>query len=230
MSQGNVPHLLIVDDDRRLRDLLVKFLRDQNFLITAAKDAKEAWEKLDIFLYDLMILDVMMPGETGFEFATRLRDGGHPPQKDLPILFLTAMGESDSRIEGLERGGDDYLVKPFEPRELILRIKNILKRTQKNDSSIVSIGPYDFDLQKGQLSKENINIPLTTQECELLKILAIKPGIPHSRESLATLLGEGLSERSIDVQITRLRKKIEQDPKYPRLLQTVRNQGYILWP
>jgi two-component system phosphate regulon response regulator OmpR len=221
------PHILVVDDDKRIRELLSKFLQDNNFFVSTAKDTEEANSILEDLIPDLIILDVMLPKQTGFEFASVFRQ-----ESDIPILMLTALGETEDRITGLEKGADDYLAKPFEPRELVLRIKKILQRNKSyNPSSgktdFVKIGQLDFDMVTGRLSKQGTLIPLTTSEAKLLAILVENHSKAMSRESLASLCG-GINERSIDVQITRLRNKIEADPKKPFFLQTVRGEGYIL--
>ncbi|MEB3702209.1 OmpR superfamily DNA-binding transcriptional regulator [Candidatus Bealeia paramacronuclearis] len=224
----HVPHILIVDDDERLRELLKKFLHENNMRISTASDAAKAAELLKIFVFDLMILDVMMPGETGFEFIQRLKTTSDRLQS-LPVLLLTAMGEVDHRIEGLSYGADDYLSKPFDPRELLLRIQVILKRTQAYDSAIkIKLGSVIYDPETNHLSLNNNAISLTTVESNLLKILSKYPGRPLSREELVELYGEEMNPRTIDVQMTRLRRKIEKDPKLPRYLQTVRGKGYVL--
>ena len=223
------PHILIVDDDERLRALLKKFLREQGLQISTAPDTATAREILKFFIFDLMILDVMMPGETGFEFIQQLRSQSQRLQQ-LPILFLTAMGEVDHRVEGLSYGADDYLAKPFDPRELMLRIQSILKRAKPIEGSTkIKMGPIEYDYENNHLSSHGQPIPLTTVESTLLKILARHPGNPLSREELVELYGEeDLNPRTIDVQMTRLRRKIEDDPKMPRYLQTVRGKGYVL--
>jgi two-component system phosphate regulon response regulator OmpR len=219
------PHILVVDDDTRLRDLLKTFLRDQGFAVTDAAHAQDARSKLALFKFDLMVLDVMMPGETGVEFARTLASNA------LPILLLTAMAEADDRVAGLEAGVDDYLVKPFEPRELVLRINAILRRTatQEQRQAQVNFGDYQFDLATGRLQKNGEPFVLTTGEGQLLRALAEKAGEPVTRSVLAQALGAGSSERNVDVQITRLRKKIEADNGKPLYIQTVRGAGYALY-
>jgi two-component system phosphate regulon response regulator OmpR len=219
------PHLLVVDDDKRLRELLQQYLRDNGFAVTVATDAVDARGKLALFLFDLMVLDVMMPSETGIEFARSLQS------KSPPILFLTAMAETEDRIAGLEVGGDDYLVKPFDPRELVLRIQAILKRTTKHTkpNTHIYFGDYQFDFTQGRLEKNGQQFTLTTGETQLLKTLAENVGLAVTRETLASALGAGNNERSVDVQITRLRKKIEPDNSKPLYIQTVRGSGYILY-
>jgi len=223
------PHILVVDDDKRLRDLLGKYLADNRFLVTTAETAAEARKKLISLTFDLIVLDLMMPGETGLEFARSLRDSG----SDVPILMLTAMGEPDDRISGLEHGADDYLVKPFEPRELLLRMSNILKRVpiKPDTPDSISLGSVEFDLEREELRRDGEIIRLTATETGLLKALAENPEAILSREELGRRVsGEDSGDRTVDVQVTRLRKKIEPDPKQPRYLQTIRGQGYRLRP
>lgn len=222
-------HILVVDDDTRLRSLLQRFLREQDFAVSIAKNAPEARLLLEQYKFDLLIVDVMMPGESGFEFLSSLRR-----ENNVPVIMLTAMGEVADRINGLECGADDYLPKPFEPRELILRIKNILKRTPKSHQGLMlplDLGLCLFDVMKKELStKMGDVVHITPVEQMLLSILSQKPGQIFTREKLADMLGAGQSPRSIDVQITRLRKKIEKDSKNPRYLQTIRGKGYMLLP
>jgi len=223
------PHLLVVDDDLRLRQLLVKFLTEDNFDATEAANAAEAYEILETFTFDLMVLDIMMPGETGLELTKRLRKAHHA----IPILLLTAMGELDDRIQGFKTGADEYLVKPFEPEELLLRIHAILRRTREislaQTMHEIAIGPFHFHMKKGTLRKGEIFISLTDVESKLLKALAQAMDEPLSREALMEITQLSITPRTIDVQITRLRKKIEEDPKQPKYLQTIRHKGYILW-
>lgn len=218
------PHILVIDDDLRLRKLLKKYLSENGFVISEAADAKGAAELLDLFTFDLLIMDVMMPEKNGMDFTKELRDRGLMT----PILMLTAMGDSDDRITGLESGADDYLPKPFEPRELVLRLNNILKRISliKPDEDVY-FGVYKFNIQKGQLLKGDEAVTLTTAEQELLKALAKKAGETVSREELGELFDTD-NLRTIDVQITRLRRKIDTDLKQPSCIQTVRGQGYAL--
>lgn len=222
-------HILIVDDDTRLRSLLERFLIDKGFVISCVKDSKQAKEALQIYQFDLLIVDVMMPGQNGFDFLADLRK-----ENTVPVIMLTAMGETVDRINGLEKGADDYLSKPFEPEELVLRIKNILKRIPKNQENVrtnLNLGTCMYNLPKKELtSKKGELIHMTPVEQLLLGVLGEKPGVTFSRERLAEILGAGQSPRSIDVQITRLRKKIEKDSKNPRYLQTVRGKGYMLLP
>lgn len=222
-------HILVIDDDTRLRSLLQRFLRENDFYVSVAKDAPSAREMLKNYKFDLLIADIMMPGETGLQFLSRLRG-----ENNVPVILLTAMGETEDRITGLETGADDYLSKPFEPKELVLRIRNILKRApQKNEESveILDLGLCCYDMAKKELAtKQGQIIHITPVEQLLLNILGQKSGQVFSRERLAEILGAGQSPRSIDVQITRLRKKIEKDSKNPRYLQTVRGKGYMLLP
>ena len=223
----DVPHILVVDDDTRLRELLRRYLAEQGFLVTAAGDAAEARSKLTSMTFDLIVLDVMMPGETGLEFTGRLRRSS-----DVPILMLTAMGEPEDRIGGLERGADDYLSKPFEPRELVARIRSILRRVPQESPvappSMVRFGRYTFDLDRQALSADGRPVRLTQAEAMLLKALALGGGTPLSREELHRRTNLAPSSRTIDVQVTRLRRKIEPEPRFPRYLQTVRGKGYAL--
>ncbi len=222
-------HILVVDDDTRLRNLLRRFLQEQNFAVSVAKDAAEARMFIDEYKFDLLIVDVMMPNESGIEFLTALRK-----ENNVPVIMLTAMGEPDDRISGLEAGADDYLPKPFEPKELVLRIKNILKRAPKNTENKdlpLNLGLCLYDAVKKELTnKQGDIIHITPVEQMLLSVLSQKPGQIFTREKLAEILGAGQSPRSIDVQITRLRKKIEKDSKNPRYLQTIRGKGYMLLP
>lgn len=221
-------HLLVVDDDERLRELLQQYLSDHGFFVSTAKDAATARIMLQHFELDAMVLDVMMPGETGIELATSL--GKEAP----PVLMLTAMGEAEDRIRGLETGARDYLVKPFEPRELVLRINNILQRRQQDLKAmyVVRFGEFSFDTRSSKLLQQDKPIYLTTGEAQCLKILSDNAGKPVSRERLAELtMGSAKgNERSVDVQINRLRKKIEPVPGRPIYIQTVRGAGYVLHP
>ena len=221
--------ILVVDDDERLRDLLQRYLFDNGFIVDIANDAKMAREKLADQVYDLMILDVMMPGEDGLSLTTSLRKDF---SNNVPILLLTARGEPDDRIKGLEAGADDYLPKPFEPRELLLRINAILKRLGKiasQQQEMVKLGKWAYDAKHRQLMCEEQVVPLTDIENLLLKTLVGGSGRIFSREELVKVLGSNNTERTVDVQINRLRKKIEDDIKSPRYLQTIRSQGYVLW-
>ena len=223
---GTAPHILVVDDDTRIRELLKRFLMENGYMVTIAKDAAQARQFLEGLSFDLLVLDVMMPGESGLDLAQSLRDSSN-----VPILMLTARGEAEDRIAGLERGVDDYLPKPFEPRELLLRIGSIMRRARSEieERTTIRMGPCQFDIERGELSRDNDPIRLTNSEVALLQVLASSPGATFSRMDLSEQTGTGL-ERSIDVQITRLRKKIETNPKIPRYLQTVRGKGYMLVP
>lgn len=226
---NNSAHILVVDDDNRLRSLLQRFLRDNDFYVTTAANAAEARERIQNYKFDILIVDIMMPEETGLEFLSGLRQ-----ESDVPVIMLTAMGETEDRITGLETGADDYLPKPFEPKELVLRIKNILRRTPKDNNKLqdkLNLGLCWYDMSKKELTAKNGNIiHITPVEQSMLNVLGQKSGQIFSREKLAEVLGAGQSPRSIDVQITRLRKKIEKDSKNPRYLQTVRGKGYMLLP
>ena len=223
------PHVLVVDDDDRLRGLLRIYLRDNFFRVTAAENAAVARAKMRNIEFDLIILDRMMPGESGSDFAASLRRSSN-----VPILMLTAMAETNDRIDGLEVGVDDYLVKPFEPRELLLRINSILRRIPDTvldiGASQTQFGKYIFDLRREKLSCGDEEVGLTTTEARLLKIFIENPGENFSRKYLMDLVAPGGEERTVDVQVNRLRKKIEANAKLPRYLQTVRGKGYIFWP
>ncbi len=222
----DAPHLLVVDDDRRIRDLLSRFLAGEGYRVTTADTAMDARAKLKGLSFDLLILDVMMPGESGFDFAKAIRG-----DSNIPILMLTARDAAESRIRGLEMGADDYLSKPFEPRELSLRIANILKRAQPAPPpppvESVRFGPFVYHLARGELRKGDEIVRLTDREREMLRILAGTPGETVPRMSLA---GNGgtVSERAVDVQVNRLRRKIERNPANPLFVQTVRGIGYRL--
>jgi two-component system phosphate regulon response regulator OmpR len=226
-------HLLIVDYDERIRVLLQKFLMRHGFLVTAARDAGHARRILTGLDFDMMILDVMMPGEDGLSLCRSIRE-----TSQTPILLLTAKGETDNRIEGLEAGADDYLPKPFEPKELLLRINAILRRmpeTPNEDTipKILHLGSIRYDIERGEMWQGEDLVRLTATEMQLMKIFAVKPGEPISRNKLVEDLGRDrgqAQERAVDVQITRLRRKIEADPKQPRYLQTVRGAGYMIAP
>jgi two-component system phosphate regulon response regulator OmpR len=224
------PHVLVVDDDTRLRELLKTFLSRNGFRVSTAKHAAEARQHLDALDFDLIVLDVMMPGQTGLEFAAELRQSNA-----VPILMLTAMGEPKDRIAGLEKGVDDYLAKPFEARELLLRIQNVLRRGRPAAAEApamidrkVAFGPFQFDVDLGELAQKGKRVPLTDAEIALLRALAGQLGQVLTRETLSKSVGNDINERAIDVQVTRLRRKIEPDPGFPRYLRTVRGQGYRL--
>ena len=227
MATVDAPHLLVVDDDERLRGLLRRYLADNGFRITLAADAAEARLKLKSLEYDLLIVDVMMPGENGFELTASLK-----AERRIPVLLLTAMAEAENRIRGLEQGADDYLVKPFEPRELVLRIRNILARATVEGTvpDELRFGSFRLDLKRAELWRGDEAVHLTTAEAALLSALAGRPGAPVSRERLAEEAQFSGNARTVDVQMTRLRRKIERDPRFPRYLQTVRGIGYVLKP
>jgi two-component system phosphate regulon response regulator OmpR len=218
-------HILVIDDDDRIRDLVKKYLKKQNFIVSSAQSAREAAEILAVFDYDLLVLDVMMPGQTGFELTEELRK-----TSDIPIILLTALGETDDRIEGLTAGADDYLTKPFDPRELVLRIEAILRRRPKKhlDSVKLQIGPWIFDPDYNELKSDDGEVKLTDSEVNLLRILGQKAGELYDRESLSEECGFDPLKRTIDVQVTRLRRKLEENSDNPRFLQTIRGKGYIL--
>jgi len=222
------PHILVVDDDARIRSLLERFLKREGFVIITAENAAYAREIMPVYAFDLIILDIMMPGEDGLSLAKFIRS--HDTEQ--PLLLLTALGETQDRIKGLEVGADDYLGKPFEPRELLLRINAILKRRPQADKKAekLFLGQCTFDFEKEILYHGSNVIPLTTSETRLLKILADSPNTVFSREDLLEQARIEGNERTVDVQVTRLRRKIETDPKAPIYLQTVRSQGYILKP
>jgi two-component system phosphate regulon response regulator OmpR len=224
---GSEPHLLVVDDDARLRELLRRYLTEQGFRVTMAADAAEARARLASLDFDLLILDVMMPGEDGFALTASLRRSSR-----IPILLLTAMAESADRVNGLERGADDYLVKPFEPRELVLRIRNVLQRAPREPQAgrEIRFGAHRLDLQRAELYHGPEPVHLTAAEAALLMALARKLGEAVTREALSEEAQFSGNVRTVDVQMTRLRRKIERDPKFPRYLQTVRGTGYVLKP
>jgi two-component system phosphate regulon response regulator OmpR len=224
---GAEPHLLVVDDDARLRELLRRYLIDQGFRVTTAGDAAEARARLTSIAFDLLVLDIMMPGESGLDLTQSLRR-----ETRLPILLLTAMAEPEDRINGLEHGADDYLAKPFEPRELVLRIRNILQRVPQPAmlAAEIRFGICRLDLARAELYRGGDAVHLTAAETALLMALARRPGEPVSREALSQEAQFSGNVRTVDVQVTRLRRKIERDPKFPRYLQTVRGTGYVLKP
>ena len=224
--QEKAAHILVVDDDDRIRALLKRYLTENGYRTSVAKDGAEARDLMGSVDFDLLILDVMMPGLTGFDLTERIRAASN-----VPILLLTARGLPEDRIEGLERGADDYLSKPFEPRELLLRINALLRRAQpvKRDRQILQFGDTTFEPGRGELRREGQLVKLTAGELALLRVLAAKPGEAISRAALADETQTPM-ERSIDVQITRIRKKIEDDPRTPIFLQTVRGVGYMLIP
>ena len=217
-------HILVVDDDEGIRNLVKQYLNENNYLITSAISAEDAKEKTSIIKFDLIVLDVMMPGKSGLEFTIENKE-----KINTPIILLTARGETEERVEGLEVGADDYLSKPFEPKELILRIQNIIKKTKKNDQKrIIKFENIKIDLNKLLIIKNDIEYKINNTEKKILEKMINNPGKTFSRENIGMLI-ELDKERSIDVIITRLRKKIEIDPKNPKFLQTIRGAGYVLW-
>tara|TARA_B100000902_G_scaffold306086_1_gene294636 strand:+ start:435 stop:1112 length:678 start_codon:yes stop_codon:yes gene_type:complete len=217
-------HILVVDDDDGIRSLVKKYLNENNYLVTTAESAESASEKIKIIKFDLIILDIMMPGKSGLDFINEKSE-----MLETPIILLTAKGEPNERIEGLEVGADDYLSKPFEPKELILRIKNIIKKTKKlNQKRIIEFENIKIDLNKLLIFKGDKPLKINNTEKIILEKMINNPGKTFSRESIGKLI-ELDKERSIDVIITRLRKKIEIDPKNPKYLQTIRGAGYVLW-
>jgi two-component system phosphate regulon response regulator OmpR len=224
---SEMPHILVVDDDTRLRELLRKYLSDSGFRVTTAAHAADARSRLASLDFDLIVLDVMMPGESGLDLTRALRTANH-----VPILLLTAMGAPHDRVRGFEVGADDYLHKPFEPRELVLRIQSILRRTPgaRPAPAPLSFGSFRFDPIRDELSRADGPVHLTTTEQRLLKALALSAGSPVSREELARRCAIEGGLRAVDVQVTRLRRKLEDDPRLPRYLQTVRGRGYVLRP
>ncbi len=225
-------HLLIVDDDERIRGLLQKFLMRNGFLVSVARDAAQARRILGGLEFDMIVMDVMMPGEDGVTLTRDLRR-----KMTTPILLLTARGETANRIEGLEAGADDYLVKPFEPKELLLRINAILRRVPQARAAepvrkVIHMGAVRYDVDRGEMWRGEAQVRLTATEAQLMRIFAAQPGVALSREKLVgdAARGDAAQERAVDVQITRLRRKIEDDAKAPRYLQTVRGEGYMLQP
>lgn len=219
-----IAHILVVDDDDGIRSLIKQYLNENNFLVTTSNSAENAKEKVSIIKFDLIVLDVMMPGKSGLDFIKENKS-----EIDTPIILLTAKGEAEDRIGGLEMGADDYLPKPFEPKELILRIKNILNKTKKNDlKRIITFDNIKIDLNKLLITKNDHEFKINNTEKIILEKMINNPGKTFSRESIGKLI-DLEKERSIDVIITRLRKKIELDPKNPKYLQTLRGAGYVLW-
>jgi len=219
-----ISHILVVDDDNEIRSLVKQFLDQNNFLVTTAKSAEDANKKIEIIKFDLIVLDIMMPGKSGLEFIKENKN-----KLKTPIILLTAKGTASERVEGLEMGADDYLPKPFEPKELVLRIKNILnKTTDKNIKKIINFENLTIDLNKKLIFKDNKDFKINSTEKKILEEMIGSPGKTFTRDEIAILINLN-KERSIDVIITRLRKKIEQDPKNPKYLQTIRGEGYVLW-
>ena len=219
-----VAHILVVDDDEGIRSLIKQYLNENNFLVTTSNSAENAEEKISIIKFDLIVLDIMMTGKSGLDFIKQNKS-----KIDTPIILLTAKGEAENRVEGLEIGADDYLPKPFEPKELILRIKNILNKTKRNDEKrIITFDNIKIDLNKLLIIKNDIEYKINNTEKTILEKMINNPGKTFSREAIGKLTDLD-KERSIDVIITRLRKKIEMDPKNPKYLQTLRGAGYVLW-
>ena len=232
LSPALKPHILVVDDDDRLRELLRLFLSENGFIVSTADGAEAARGKLHSLAYDLIVLDIMMPGETGLEFAKALRAGSDPLLRQIPLLLLTARAEPAERIEGLESGADDYLTKPFEPRELLLRINAVLRRAPKSFSQLpeLKLGRWIYDPARDELRDEKETLRLTDMEAGLMRVLAAEPGVVVRREFLGDRSKGAVNDRTIDVQVTRLRRKIEGDTRNPRYLITVRGEGYMLMP
>jgi len=218
-------HILIIDDDDKIRELLKQYLKNNNFIISTAINATDAEEKLKIFKFDMAIIDIMMPGKDGLQLTKEIREN-----LDLPIILLTAKGEAEDRIKGLEIGAEDYLAKPFEPKELLLRISNIIRRIKKNKNTIdlIKIGKVFINVHKMVIQKDKKIIKINTSEKTLLENMINSAGKTFSREEISRITNL-TQERSIDVLVTRIRKKIEPDPKNPKYLQTVRGSGYVLW-
>ena len=217
-------HILIVDDDDRIRELVKQYLNENDYLVTTANSAEDAKEKVNIIKFDIIILDIMMPGQSGLDFTNE-----NKKKINTPIILLTAKGKPSDRIEGLEIGADDYLAKPFEPKELVLRIKNILNKTKsKNQKRVVNFSNINIDLNKSLIIKNNRQFKINNTEKIILEKMINSPGETFTREEIGKLINLD-KERSIDVIITRLRKKIEVDPKNPKFLQTIRGTGYVLW-
>ena len=217
-------HILVVDDDDGIRNLVKRYLSENNFLVTTSESAEDAEEKISYIKFDLIVLDIMMPGKSGLEFTIANKN-----KINTPILLLTAKAEPEERIDGLEKGADDYLPKPFEPKELILRIKNILNKTKSDNlKRVIEFGNIKIDLNKSFIYKNKKEFKINNTEKIILEKMINSPGQTFSRENIGKIINLD-KERSIDVIITRLRKKIEQDPKNPKFLQTIRGSGYVLW-
>ena len=222
--EKNKSHILVVDDDDRIRELVKQYLSDNGFIVSTATDAEKAKIQIDQFKFDIIVLDVMMPGQSGFDLTKEIKK-----KMDLPIILLTAKGESENRVKGLELGADDYLGKPFEPKELLLRIKNILSKNNKIDTKKISlIGKAKVNLNKMSIQLNNKENKINNTEKKVLFEMLSNPGKTYSRIEIGKISGIS-QERSIDVMITRLRQKIELDPKNPKYLQTIRGSGYVLW-
>ena len=219
-----IAHILVVDDDDGIRSLVKKYLNENKYLVTTAVSAEDATEKVKIIKFDLLVLDIMMPGKSGLEFIQENKN-----KLETPVILLTAKGEANERIEGLEIGADDYLPKPFEPKELILRIQNIINKTKQNDQlRVIEFDDIKIDLNKQMIIKKDTEFKINNTEKVILEKMINNPGKTFSREDIGVLINLD-KERSIDVIITRLRKKIESNPKNPKFLQTIRGAGYVLW-
>jgi len=217
-------HILVVDDDDRIRDLVKQYLNENNYFVSTAINAEDAQEKVNTIKFDLIVLDIMMPGKSGLDFTEENKNKIYTP-----IILLTAKGEADERVHGLEVGADDYLSKPFEPKELLLRIKNILNKTKsKNIKRLIEFGNVKINLNKHIIFKNNKEFKINNTEKTILEVMINSPGKSFSREEIGKIINLD-KERSVDVIITRLRKKIEQNPKNPKYLQTLRGEGYVLW-
>ena len=222
--ENNKTHILIVDDDNRIRDLLKEYLKENNFIVSTSENAENAKVKLSHLKFDLIVLDVMMPGQDGYDFTKEIKK-----KINIPIILLTAKGEVENRIKGLELGADDYIGKPFEPKELLLRIKNIINKNNKIDLNATHfVGNAQIDLNKMNISLGKRNKKINSSEKKVLTEMLSNPGKTYSREKIGKISGIS-QERSIDVMITRLRQKIENNPKNPKYLQTIRGSGYVLW-
>ena len=222
--ENNKLHILIVDDDDRIRNLLKEYLNENNYIVSTSENAENAKKKLSIFKFDLIVLDVMMPGQNGYDLTKEIKR-----EIKVPIILLTAKGEAEDRVKGLEIGADDYLSKPFEPKELLLRVKNLIKRNIKIDASkIYNVGKAKIDLNKMNIALDGKSKKINLSEKKVLIEMLTKPGKTFSREEIGKISGIS-QERSIDVMITRLRLKIEKNPKNPKFLQTIRGAGYVLW-
>ena len=222
--EQNKKHILVVDDDNRIRELIKEYLNENNFIVSTATDANEAKNKIELFKFDLIVLDVMMPGQTGFELTKEIKK-----KLSIPIILLTAKGEVENRIQGLELGADDYLGKPFEPKELLLRIKNIISKSKKIDmSKIIKVGEAKIDLNRMSISLKDKVSKINNAEKNVLIEMLSNPGNTFSRVQIGEISSIS-QERSIDVMITRLRQKIEINPKKPKYLQTIRGSGYVIW-
>ncbi len=220
----NIFHVLVVDDDDRIRELVKQYLEENNFLVTSAKDAFDAKKKLEILKFDILILDIMMPGESGLSLTKEIKKNNA-----LPIILLTAKGQTEDRIEGLETGADDYLGKPFEPRELSLRIKNILNKTKTSSlPEEIKVGKTLINLKRMTIKTKNETNKINPQEKKVLEKMILFPGKIFSRNDIGKIINIS-KERTVDVMITRLRQKIEEEPKNPKYLQTIRGSGYVLW-